>query len=208
MANTVITVARSYGSGGRMIGQQLADSMKIAYYDRNLIYLASDKSGLDARVLSEYDESVRKTPFHRSKYFSSGIVPPETRRFTSHSDIFHCQQNIIREVAAKSDCVIIGRCAEHALKNSGHHLLRVFIWAPHEFCIENVMKKFSISREEADKIIRDINKHRQEYYKYYTGVEWESATNYDLCINTEQYSPSEAVQLIRGAVDLFCLQVH
>ncbi len=207
MSNTIITIARSYGSGGRMIGKQLAESMGIAYYDRNLIYLASDKSGLDARVMSKYDEYVKKPYFERSEVFSSGIIPPETRRFTSHKDIFRYQQNTIREVADKSDCVIIGRCAGFALKNSDHKLIRVFIWAPHDYCIKNVMKKFSITHEEADKIIKDINKHRQEYYKYYTGVEWESATNYDLCINTAVHAQDESVSLIKQFSEIFNKQV-
>lgn len=203
MSNTVITIARSYGSGGRIIGRKLAENLNIAYYDRNLIYLASDKSGMDARLFSEHDESVKPTFIERIGGLSSKNIPPESRRFSSHENVFRYQQKMIRELADKSDCVIIGRCANYTLRESGNKLIRVFIWAPHENCIENIMKKFSITRDEADKTIKDINKHRREYYKYYTGRDWESATNYDLCINTAQYDVEAAAALIERAAKIF-----
>ena len=203
MANTVITIARSYGSGGRIIGRMLAEKMNVAYYDRNLIYLASDKSGMDARLFSEHDESVKPTLIERIGSFSSKNIPPESRRFSSHENVFRYQQKMIRELADKSDCVIIGRCANYTLRESGNKLIRVFIWAPHEKCVENVMKKFSITRDEADRTIKDINKHRREYYKYYTGCEWESAMNYDLCINTAQHDTDSAAALIERVAKVF-----
>ncbi len=197
MPNTIITIARSYGSGGRAIGKLLSENMKIDYYDRNLIYLASDKSGVDARLFSEHDETIRKTLFERLGGFSSKNIPPESRQFSSRENIFRYQSKIIRELADSGDCVIIGRCASHTLKDSGHRLVRVFIWAPADVCVQNVMKKFSISEEEAKKTIRDINKHRSEYFKYYTGMEWTDARNYDLCINSAQYEADTAVRMIR-----------
>ena len=196
MPNTIITVARSYGSGGRTIGKCLAEKTGIDYYDRNLIYLASDKSGMDVRLFSEHDETVKKGLFEKLKLFSSNI-PPENRQFNSRENIFRYQSKIIRELADKSDCVIIGRCANHTLRDSGHKLVRVFIWAPHSECVQTVMKKFSISEAEADKMIHDINKHRKEYFKYYTGCDWQSAENYDLSINTSELSEEQAVERIR-----------
>ena len=106
---------------------------------------------------------------------------------------------MIRELAEKSDCVIIGRCANHTLKDCGHNLLRVFIWAPDEYCVRNVMRKLSIERADAENMVRDIDKHRSEYVKYYTGMEWESAKNYDLCINSSDYTNEQIAELIRKA---------
>ena len=197
MPNTVITIARRYGSGGRVIGQKLAKEMDIAYYDRNIIYLTSDKSGVDPQFFSMHDENVKPGFFERLTYFSKMDIPPESRRFTSRENVFLYQQKMIRELAEKSDCVIIGRCGNYTLKNCGHNLLRVFIWAPEEVCITNVMRKLSIPRADAEKMVNDINKHRREYVKYYTKVEWESARNYDLCINSSEYSTEEAIELIR-----------
>ena len=192
MPNTIITIARSYGSGGRKLGQSLAEKMGIEYYDRNLIYLASDKSGVDARFFSEHDESVKQT-----------FLEKLGRIFTSHDNVFNFQQKMIRDLANKSDCVIIGRCASFALKDSGHKVVRVFVWAPHNDCIRTVMNKFSITEEEADKTIREINKHRSEYYKFYTGSDWDSAKNYDLVINTSEYTEESATELIKNFAAIY-----
>ncbi len=198
MSNTVITIARSYGSGGRAVGKLLAEKMNIEYYDRNLIYLASAKSGMNAEFLSQHDEYVKKNLFEKlSGAFLPNDIPPESRKFSSRENIFHFQSKIIRELAAKSDCVMIGRCANYILKNHGYNPVRVFVWAPEEQCIKTVMEKFSITRTEAIRTINDINKHRREYYKYYTGNDWDSAKNYDLCINTEDYDFDSAAELIR-----------
>ena len=199
MSNTIITIARSYGSGGRKLGQRLAEKMQIEYYDRNLIYLASDKSGVDARFFSEHDESVKQSFFEKL----GRIVPPASRRFSSQDNVFRFQQRMIRDLANKSDCVIIGRCASYALRDSGHKVIRVFVWAPHNDCVRTVMNKFSISEEEADKTIRDINKHRSEYYKFYTGRDWESAKNYDLIINTSEYTEESATDLIKSFAAIY-----
>ncbi len=204
MPNTVITIARSYGSGGRVIGQKLAKEMDIAYYDRNLIYLTSDKSGLDPQFFSMHDENVKPGFFERLTYFSTKDIPPESRRFSSRENVFRYQQKMIREIAEKSDCVIIGRCANHTLKECGHNLLRVFIWAPQEVCVTNIMKKLAISRNDAEKMIHDIDKHRREYFKYYTGNDWESAKNYDLCIDSSEYTMEQAIDIIRKSAKIMC----
>ena len=202
MPNTVITIARSYGSGGRVIGQKLAKAMDIAYYDRNIIYLTSDKSGVDPQFFSMHDENVKPGFFERLTYFSKKDIPPESRRFSSKENVFRYQQKMIRELAEKSDCVIIGRCANHTLKNCGHNLLRVFIWAPDEDCVNAVMKKLSISRADAEKMVNDIDKHRREYFRYYTKSDWESAKNYDLCINSSEYTTEQAIELIRRSAEI------
>lgn len=201
MSNTIITIARCYGSGGRRIGKLLAERMNYAYYDRNLIYLASSKSGVDVRVFSHYDESVR--PTFLEKLSALVTVPPESRKFTSRESIFRYQSQIIRELASDGDSVFIGRCANHTLRDCGHRLIRVFIWAPHEVCVKNIMDKFSISEEEADKTVTDINRHRSEYFKFYTGTEWDSARNYDLCINTAETSEADAVELLKRYIGIF-----
>ena len=196
MPNTVITIARSYGSGGRMLGKLLSEKLDVPYYDRNLIYLASDKSGIDVRLLFEHDETIKNGIFERLNTFGAKNIPPESRSFSSQTELFNYQSGVIRELADRGDCVIIGRCAGHILRDTPHKLVRVFIWAPPEVCAKTVMDKFSIGESEAKRIINDINKHRREYFKHYTGSYWDSATNYDLSINSSELSPDEAVERI------------
>lgn len=203
MSNTIITIARSYGSGGRTIGQKLAKDLNIPYYDRELIYMASNRSGIDIRLFSENDESVKKNKLTLGDKFGIGKIPPESGRFASREDIFKCQAMLIKELAQKSDCIIIGRCANFILRNSHEKILRIFIWAPHEICVKNIMKKFEISESEADKMIRQINKHRKEYYQYYTKHEWEDIKNYDLCIDTSKFDEEQAVKFIKNNINFY-----
>ena len=129
MPNTIITIARSYGSGGRLIGKQVAEKLGYAYYDRNLIYLASDKSGIDIRLLFEHDENVKKGIIDALGDFSAKNIPPESRSFSSREAIFNTQARVIKDLADLSNAVMIGSCAGHirpknALKLEG----RIFLF--------------------------------------------------------------------------------
>ncbi len=190
MQNTIITIARAYGSGGRTIGKMLSKEMDFPYYDRNLIYMASDKSGINVQRFFEQDEKIRK----ESGF--ADFIPPENRRYVSNNDIFEYQSKIIHEISDHSDCIIVGRCANFLLKNSGHKVLRVFIYAPDEVCIDTIKKKFRVSEREAEKTFKQINKHRREYYKYHTGIEWESAENYDVCFDTSRMTYEQVVSAV------------
>lgn len=195
-SNTIITIARSYGSGGRIIGKMLSEKLDIPYYDRNLVYLASNQSGIDLKYFTENDEDVKRRLFE-------SIIPSENRRYVSRDDIFECQARIIRETADKGDCIIIGRCGDYVLRESRHKILKVFVWASERDCIRRIMEKFSVSESEAVKMITEINKHRFDYYRYHTGKDWRNAENYDLCINTSKYSYEQSVKAIIGYADIF-----
>lgn len=186
MGNTIITIARTYGSGGRRIGKMIAQQTGFAYYDRNLMYTAA----AEKRVTSGLGES----------FISS--VPSETGRYTSKEEIYHTQSAMIREAADKGNSVIIGRCSDFILKNTCHQLLRVFVWAPEHICIRTVMDNLSVNEQESAKMIRQINRHRADYYKHHTGSLWNDVQHYDLCIDTSRYSYQQAAELIIGVSDL------
>lgn len=190
MSNTIISISRGYGSGGRTIGKLVSKNMNIAFYDRNLIYAAQNKQ-IDQKLLVMHDESLVKTSFDFA-------VPDERNKYVSKSEMFKCQSEIIRTVANEESCVIIGRCAGYILKNSPHRLLRVFIWAPEEFCVETICRKLSITENEAKKTIRQIDRHRADYFKHHTGMSWTDARNYDLCIDTSRISYEQAAQAIEA----------
>ena len=196
MSNMIITISRSYGSGGRVIGRMLSENLKIPYYDRNLIYLASNRTGIDLKYFAKYDEDMKRKIF-------DDIIPSERNKYVSKDEIFMRQAEVIKDVADERDCVIVGRCADHILKNSGHKILRVFIYANEIDCIETIMNKLSISKSEAVKTISEINKHRADYYFYHTENDWTSAKNYDICINTSVYAPKRAVKLIIECSKIF-----
>ena len=189
MANTIITISRGYGSGGRTIGRLLSKMLGVPCFDRELIYMISSKKGIDKSILSESDESIRRQ-------FGNISIPSENKRYVSSDEIYLAQSGIIREAADRGNCVIIGRCADFVLKNSGHRLVRAFIWAPEETCCKNLSEKLKISEQEATKMIKQIDRHRSDYYRHHTDNEWSSAKNYDICIDTSRFSFEDSAELI------------
>lgn len=198
----IITIARGYGSGGKTIGKMLAKELDIPFYDREILYMASDDSGIDLGLFQKNDEDVNKGLFDPSTHKYSGhIIPPEDSKFTSKENLFNYQAKIIKYLADKESCVIVGRCADYILK-SHENVIKVFIWAPHQDCVNTVMDMFAMSEKDADKKIRKIDKHRSEYYRYYTCREWDNARNYDLCLNSADLGFDGCVKAIKAYIDV------
>lgn len=197
MENVVITIARQYGSGGKTVGEMLAKKLNIHYYDKELMKLASDDSGINEALFVNADEKVKSTKlFHIAKSAYSGeLIPPESDDFTSTDNLFNYQAKIIRKLAEEEPCVIIGRCADYVLKDYDN-VLSVFVHAPKNFCMEQAAKKHSMSAKELEKFIAKTDRHRAEYYKYHTGREWTDARNYDLCLDSSKLGFERCVEEI------------
>ena len=181
MNNVVITIARQYGSGGRTIGEMLAKKLNVHYYDKELMKLASDDSGINEALFVNADEKVKSTKlFHiAKKEYHGELIPPESDDFTCTDNLFNYQAKIIRDLAKEESCVIIGRCADYVLKDYPN-VLSVFIHAP----------------KELERFINKTDKHRAEYYKYHTGREWTDARNYDLCLDSSKLGYERCVDEI------------
>ncbi len=147
--NTVITIAREYGSGGRTIGEMLAKDLNIHYYDKELMKLASDDSGINEALFAKADEKVKATSLFRiaKSAYSGELIPPESDDFVSNDNLFNYQAKIIRKLAEEESCVIIGRCSDFVLKDYDN-VLSVFIHAPLDFCLQQAAKKHSMSPKE------------------------------------------------------------
>lgn len=200
MSKYVITIARGYGSGGRTIGKMLSKELGIHYYDRELLRLASDESGINEELFGKADEKIKESFLYKimKKSFSGETIPPDSDDFISNDNLFNYQAKVIRELAKEDDksCIIVGRCADYILKDY-KNVIRIFVHAPIEHCIDTLEKMSPGSRKEIRKKIESIDKHRAAYYEYYTKRKWDSASNYDLCINTSELSFEEAVELIK-----------
>ncbi len=197
MDNVVITIARQYGSGGRTIGEMLAKRLNVHYYDKELMKLASEDSGINEALFVNADEKVKNTRLFRIARSAYGgeLIPPESDDFTSTDNLFNYQAKIIRQLAREESCVIIGRCADYVLKDCAN-VLSVFVHAPEDFCLEQAAKKHSMSPKELKKFIAKTDKHRAEYYRYHTGKEWTDARNYDLCLDSSKLGFERCVQEI------------
>ncbi|MCM1091097.1 MAG: cytidylate kinase-like family protein [Butyrivibrio sp.] len=196
--NIVITIARQYGSGGRTVGEMLANRLNIHYYDKELMKLASEDSGINEALFNNADENVKNTSllYRIAKNVYSGeLFPPESDDFTSNDNLFNYQAKIIRQLAQEESCVIMGRCADYILKDYDN-ILSVFVHAPHDFCMEQAAKKHSMNERELERFVAKTDKNRAEYYRYHTGREWTDARNYDLCLDSSKLGYERCVEEI------------
>ncbi len=203
MNKYVITVARGYGSGGRTIGKMLSEQLGIPYYDRDLLRLASDESGINEQLFAKADEKLKKSLLFNiaSKVYKGEIIPPDSDDFVSNDNLFNYQAKIIKELADTQSCIIIGRCADFVLKDYDN-VIKVFVHAPKDDCIKNVQELTGRSEKEIEKQITSIDKHRSEYYKYYTGRDWDAAKNYDLCLNSSHLGFQKCVDIVKAYLDI------
>ena len=180
MRNIVITISRQYGSGGKTIGAMLAKELGINCYSREILRMASEDSGINEKLFGMSDEKVRRAGWFKllSRPYEGGLIPPEDREFTSDDNLFNYQAKVIKELAAKESCVIVGRCADYVLKDYPN-VVSVFVHADRKFCLDQ---------------------YRGDFYRYHTGHEWVDARNYDLCLNSGKLGFEKCVEEIKAYI--------
>jgi len=194
MKRTIITINREYCSGGRLIGQRLAEALDVPFYDRELIAAAARRSGIDPEYI-EKSESAPVTSFlfglvshGASNFFSQYEMPINDR-------VFLAQSSVIREFADAGSCVILGRCSTFILRDDPDNI-RIFIHGTIGDRMRRGVETYGLEKEGlADKLIK-IDKGRANYYKFYTGESWGDTRNYDLTINTSAFGIDAAVSAI------------
>lgn len=194
--NFYITIGRQLGSGGHSIGKSTAQQLGIAFYDKELIYLASEKSGLGKEFFENLDEkstfSLTSGLFGLRNSLIDQIYPND---FLSNETLFNLQSDTIRELADKGPAVFVGRCADYVLKKKGN-CFNVFIYADLEDRVKQISESNGITLEEAKDLIHKTDKHRAAYYNYFSDKKWSEINSYHLCINTSFVAPERAVELI------------
>ncbi len=203
MEKTVITIARSYGSGGRTLGRLLAKELQINCYDREILRMASDESGINEALFGQADEKRKGLPLFKiaKKVYKGEVLSPESDDFVSNDNLFNYQAKVIKELAREESCVIIGRCADYILKDY-ENVIRLYFYAPLEDCIVRVQEQNGGSRKEILKKIEKTDKYRSEYYRYYTGRDWNDARNYDFCLNTTSMSYEKLIQAVKAYMEI------
>lgn len=178
--STIITIGRSFGSGGGYIGQAIGKKLGIPVYDNELISKVAEESGYSKSLFADGEE--KRSLFSMSSFFSSGRMGYIDSGYVNDNVMFKIQSEVIRGIALKGDAVIIGRCADYILRDM--KCLNVFICAPEEYRIQRLMREEGLSEDEAEKLMRRKDRTRETYYNYYTFGAWGQAANYNLCVDS------------------------
>ncbi len=198
----IITVSREAYCGGDELAKSLADKLGFKFYDRELISLASEKSGIH----EEHFESIEKKPTNSILY--SVVMGMYTSRgayvrlddVLTDDKIYKIQADIIREMAEQGNCVFVGRCSDYILRNNPK-CVNIFLHGNEKDRINRVVKEQNVSENEASKIVSRADKKRRSYYNYYTNREWGEVSNYDLTINLSSVSEDKAVDVVIGFLE-------
>ncbi len=203
MENTIITIARHYGSGGKTVGEMLAKELEINCYDRELMRIASDESGISEGLFGQADERLKNSPLVKisKKIYSGQLLAPNSDEYSSDENLFNYQAKVMRELAQVESCVIIGRCADFVLKDNTN-VVSVFVHADEVFCFDRAKERIGLSDKEIMKYINKTDKARADYYKHHTGCEWNDARNYDLCLNSAKLGFEGCVEEIKSYLEI------
>lgn len=176
----VITISREFGSGGRELGVKLADRLRIPFYDKELISMAAEDINMGEEAFRHYDEHiVLHDPLDRQFYHAFSNV----YQIPMSDQIFVAQSNVIRRLASRGPCIIVGRCGDMVLSDS----LNLFIYANMKNRIKRMLKlavREQPDGTEMENQIREVDRKRKDYYQYYTGNTWGRAQNYHLCLDS------------------------
>ena len=190
MRKRIITISRQFGSGGRSIGKEVAKTLGIAYYDRELIEKVAEKTGLSPDFIAERGEySPSKNPFAYS------FVDRSINGMSLSDYLYNEQRRVILELADKEPCVIVGRCADYILRERTD-CLHAFIHASEEVRAERIVKLYGETNVEPKKRLHDMDKKRAVNYKYYTDQEWGLAKNYDITLDSGTLGIDTCVKIL------------
>lgn len=196
MSKRIITINRMYGSGGRAIGKALAEELGIGFYDKELIEIAARDKNIPFGDLADVDE---KRPGAWSFPVNHEIqISQDYRAIPMNDVLFELQRDIILSLSDKEDCVIVGRCANHILQD---RTLSVFIYAPFETRVKNVVERLDREEKSARKLVKRMDKERRSYYEFFTDEKWLDMGQYDLCIDSSKFTTEEIVKILKEAYE-------
>lgn len=200
--NTIITIGRQYGSGGREIGEKLAKRWGIPYYDRELLNRAAKESGFCQEMIETHDERPTNSFLYNlvMDTYSFGYNSSSFVDMPISHKIFLAQFDTIKKIGSEGACVIVGRCADYALADYLNRV-HIFIHADEEYRIKRLMAKHNMTESKARETIHKKDKQRQSYYNYYSSKKWGRSDTYDLSINSGRLGIDGTVNLLAKYVE-------
>ena len=186
----IITIARQHGSAGREIARELAARLGYRCYDKEIVDEAAENSSICPELINSFDEK-RVSPF----MIQSSQYPGMSHGIGLNIQVASAQFDVIRRIAEKGDCIFVGRCADYILR-SRTDMVRVFIMGDYQSKIKCIMDRQGVTEEAAKKKIKEVDKDRSSYYKYYTDQVWGDVNNYDICVNSSRIGVDGTVDMI------------
>ena len=190
MANRIITISRQFGSGGRTIGKLLGEQLGIPCYDNELIEKLAEESGFDKKYIAEQGEYAS-----HSNWFVNAFSTGRSAHPSNQDYLWSIQRKIILRLAEQESCVIVGRCADYILREKTD-CLRVFIHADMEKRAERIVKLYGESDVSPEKRLRDKDKRRSAYYRFYTDTEWGLAEQYHITLDSGALGIEKCVEIL------------
>lgn len=201
MKKRVITISRQCGSGGRYVGEKLAKELGIPCYDEKLMDMVAKESGFAPDFVEEKGERITGSLLFNiasSLSYASNVL--SGNGMSLQDEIYFIQNRIIKELAEKESCVIVGRCADYVLRER-EDCLHVFIHADEQSKLERAVKYYDFPKKDAASILKKKDRARYNHYKYYTDKDWGMASNYDLCLNSGLLGIDGCVAVIRSVLE-------
>ena len=200
--NTIITIERQYGSGGHLIGEKLAESLGIPFYDSELIKVAAKESGICEEIFESFDEKPT------TSFLYSLVMDPYSLGYNSNSfdlplnhKVFLAAFDTIKELASKGPCVFVGRCADYALEDFDN-CISVYVHAPFEDRIKRIENEYGIPNGKSKEMLMKKDKQRSSYYNYYSNKRWGDVNSYDMCLNSSMLGIEGTAEAIEKLVEL------
>ena len=188
MSNRVITISREFGSGGRTIGRKVAEKLGIPCYDAMLIQKIVEESGYAADYIREEGE-------YATGGWLSTVFTDRTMGMTNQDKLWTIQSRVIIELAEKASCVIVGRCADYILRDKAD-CLNVFIHASLEKRAERIVTEYGEREETPEQRLKEKDKRRAAYHRFYTDMKWGHAQNYHICLDSGKLGIDKCVEII------------
>jgi cytidylate kinase len=198
--NFVITVARGFGSGGKQISLELSERLGIPCYERQILTMASEFSGIAEAKFALVDEKLRGSFFRRfgKEQPSEAMAEPTERKFVSEGNLFSIQAEILRRLADSESCIIVGKAANHVLRNRDN-VVSVYIEAPRVACLKSITEKLGVTNKEAARLIEKTDRYRADYFRYYSGGrDWTDPVLYDMTLNSDRIGRERCAALIEA----------
>lgn len=203
MDKFVVTVGREYGSAGRQIAMALADELGVKCYDKELLAIAAKESGISEELFQNHDEKPTNSFLYSlvMDTYSMGYSTSSFIDMPLNQRVFMAQYDTIKKIASEESCIIVGRCADYALKDFPE-LISVFVKANLDTRIKRIMRLYDYSESKAKDLIIKTDKKRANYYNFYSDKKWADSRSYDLCVDSGELGVDNTVKLLKSYIEI------